>query len=164
MMKRKVKLLAAVLCAVLLMGAAYAATTGGGSAQDPLVTLSYLDGVFAPQMERRLDAMVAQAVNGLELPRQEEQGQPASLFHVVTLTRGQQLVGDVGCEVMLRVGSAICVTDEATGLIDTTDGSVLQNGGELAQNHLYMVTISVRTVEAAADTTKLLVRGPYLIV
>lgn len=162
-MKRKVKLLAAMLCAVVLMGAAYAAAAGGGSAQDPLVTLSYLDGVFAPRLESQLDAMVAQAVYELELPRQEEQGQAASVFQVVTLSKGQQLVGDVGCEVMLRVGSAKCVTSESTGLIDTTDGSVLQNGKALVKNHLYMVTISTRTVEAAADTTKLLVRGPYTI-
>ena len=163
-MKRKVKLLAAMVCVVFLMGAAYAATAGGGSAQDPLVTLSYLDSVFAPQMESRLDAMVAQAVYGLDIPQQEEQEQAASVFQVVTLTKGQQLVGDVGCEVMLRVGTAKCVTNESTGLIDTTDGSVLQDGEALVKNHLYMVTISVRTVEATADTTKVLVRGPYTIV
>lgn len=33
----------------------------------------------------------------------------------------------------------------------------------LAANHLYMVTVSTRSVTAAAPTVKLLVRGPYAI-
>ena len=32
------------------------------------------------------------------------------------------LVGDIGCEVMLRVGSAACVSPSTPGLIDETTG------------------------------------------
>lgn len=161
-MKRKLKVVAALAGVLVLTTAVYAAAAGG-SAQDPLVTLSYLEQVFAPAMEGEVDAMVADAVARLELPEQGL-GTTASVFHVVTLSKGQKLVGDVGCEAMLRVGTARCVTSESTGLIDVTDGSVLQNGKALVKNHLYMVTISVRSIEATADTTKLLVRGPYTVV
>ena len=87
----------------------------------------------------------------------------AVTFTVVTLSNGQVLTGDVGCEVMLRVGSATCVSPSTPGLIDETTAGTLNNGGSLVQNHLYMMTIEGRGVQATAATTKLLVRGSYSI-
>ena len=48
-------------------------------------------------------------------------------------------------------------------MIDTTSGANLANGRPLATNHLYMVTISPRTVTATSGTVKVLARGPYTI-
>ena len=87
----------------------------------------------------------------------------ASSFTVVTLSNGQVLTGGIGCEVMLRVGSATCVSPSNPGLIDQSNASVLNNGGALVQNHLYMMTIEGRGVKATAATTKLMVRGSYTI-
>ena len=42
-------------------------------------------------------------------------------------------------------------------------GGNLGNGKALEKNHLYMVTISTRSVSAGSETVKLLVRGPYTI-
>ena len=81
----------------------------------------------------------------------------------MTLSSGQVLKGDIGCEVMLRVGSAVCVSPSSPGLIDETSAGTLNNSGALAQNHLYMMTIENRGVKATAATTKLLVRGTYTI-
>jgi hypothetical protein len=64
---------------------------------------------------------------------------------------------------MLRVGSAVCVAPSAPGLINETDGKVLNNGGALVTNHLYMMTVEGRGVQATAATTKVLVRGTYTI-
>ena len=86
-----------------------------------------------------------------------------NVFKVVTLSQGQVLEGDVGCEVMLRIGTAACGTTDSVGLIDTTDGTVLQDGEALATNHLYMITISTRSVTATSGTVKVLARGPYTI-
>ena len=66
-------------------------------------------------------------------------------------------------EVMLRVGSAVCVSPSAPGLINETTGAVLNNGGTLVTNNLYMMTIEGRGVQATAATTKVLVRGTYTI-
>ena len=155
-----------VVLAVLLLGvtAAYAATAiAAGSQGDPLVTLSYLENIFRPQVER----MAQDAVTGYEdeltdaLNDAIDQRAGTSTFQVVTLSRGQTLTGRVGCEIMLRVGAA-AVANGSPGLIDTTDGSTL-DGGELVTNHLYMVTIDTRSVTAAAGTVRLLVRGPYTV-
>lgn len=145
---------AAALCGVL-MTTAFAAEAG--SAQDPLVTLSYLNETFMSTIMARVDEKIA-ARSGQGIG-----GESAAVFTVVTLSSGQTLTGDIGCEVMLRVGTAVCVTPSAPGLIDETAGTTLNNGGALVQNHLYMMTIENRAVRAAAATTKLLVRGSYTI-
>lgn len=145
---------ATALCAAL-MTTAFAAEAG--SPQDPLVTLSYLNETFMNTIMARVDEKIA-ARGG-----QSTGGESAADFTVVTLASGQTLTGDIGCEVMLRVGSAVCAAPSAPGLIDETAGTTLNDGGALVQNHLYMMTIENRAVRAAAATTKLLVRGSYTI-
>ena len=168
---KKLKIAAAALCVCFLFTVAYAANAG--SQTDPLVTLSYLNGTYTQQvktmvdqavkdrqaeMERSLKSILAGSGGTVTTPSGGN-----SVFTVVTLAQGQSLVGDVGCEVMLRVGAAVCGSDDSVGLIDTTAGSVLGNGQALAVNHLYMVTISTRRVTATSGTVKVLARGPYSI-
>ena len=170
------KIAAAAACVCFLLTVGYAASAG--SSGDPLVTLSYLNSTFAKQVQ----TMVNDAVTARKTEMEQALGNAAagngpvaanpgssassgggSVFSVVTLSRGQALVGDVGCEVMLRVGSATCGSPDTVGLIDTTSGDNLTDGGSLAANHLYMITIDGRSVTAVSDTVKVLVRGPYTI-
>ena len=130
-----------------LMTTALAAEAG--SSGDPLVTLSYLNDTFFNNIMQRVDQKIAERT-GQALP-------------VVTLSSGQTLNGGVGCEVMLRVGSAVCVSPSDPGLIDETTAATLANGGALVQNHLYMMTIEGRGVRATAATTKVLARGSYTV-
>ena len=120
-----------------------------GSASDPLVTLA------EPGSTARNSQLLRQS-GGTGSASSAE-------FTVVTLSKGQTLTGDIGCEVMLRIGSASCVSPSNPGLIDETTAAALNNGGALAVNHLYMMTIEGRGVKAGAATTKLLVRGTYTI-
>ena len=131
-----------------------------GSASDPLVTLSYLNETFLGQIMTQVDQKIA-ARNSQLL--QQSGGTGSAEFTVVTLSKGQTLTGGIGCEVMLRIGSASCVSPSNPGLIDETTAAALNNGGALAVNHLYMMTIEGRGVKAGAATTKLLVRGTYTI-
>ena len=155
---------AAALCGVLMTTALAAEA---GSPQDPLVTLSYLNETFLNTILNRVDEKIAARNTQLA---QQMGGQfsgigttSVSTFTVVTLSSGQILTGEIGCEVMLRVGSAVCVAPSAPGLIDETTAGTLNNGGALAQNNLYMMTIENRAVRATAATTKLLVRGTYTL-
>lgn len=138
-----------------------------GSTGDPLVTLSYLNETFLGNILSTVDQKIAarnsQIVQQLGGSVSTGGTSTASTFTVVTLSNGQTLTGQIGCEVMLRVGSAVCVSPSAPGLIDETAASTLNNGGGLVQNHLYMMTIENRGVKATAATTKLLVRGSYTI-
>ena len=141
-----------------LMTTALAAEAG--SSGDPLVTLSYLNDTFFNNIMQRVDQKIAERT-GQALPGGTSSS--AASFVVVTLNEGQTLTGGVGCEVMLRVGSAVCVSPSDPGLIDETTAATLANGGALVQNHLYMMTIEGRGVRATAATTKVLARGSYTV-
>ena len=166
---KKWKIAAAALCVCFLFTAAYAAAGSPGSQTDPLVTLSYLNGAYTKQVKDMVDQAVTARKGEMEqslkniLAGQGAAAPSSGLFSVVTLTQGQTLVGQVGCEVMLRIGAASCAGQDSVGLIDTTAGSVLGGGQALAVNHLYMVTIGPRSVTAAAPTVRVLARGPYSI-
>jgi len=153
-----------LISGLLTMTAAVASEAG--TDDDPLVTLSYLKETFMDDVMKKVDEKIAARNNQIA---QEMGGQiiggagVADTFMVVTLTNGQVLTGDIGCEVMLRVGTAVCVSPSAPGMIDETNAGILNNSGALVQNHLYMMTIEGRGVMATADTTKLLVRGGYSI-
>ena len=161
------KIVLAAACVCFLFTAAYAAAAGG--ADDPLVTLSYLDGPFMERVRALIDETLDGRKEEMEqllaevLEQHEGEIAGGNVFKVVTLSRGETLVGDVGCEVMLRIGTAKCGSAESVGLIDTTDGTVLEDKEALVTNHLYMVTISTRSVTATSNTAKVLVRGPYTI-
>ncbi len=152
---RSVLLLA--LSATLMTTVTLAAETG--SDRDPLVTLSYLNDTFFSQIMQRVDQKIADRNGQLN----QQGGSVSSSFAVVTLSQGQTLTGDIGCEILLRVGSAVCVSPSDPGLIDETTAASLSNGGALAQNHLYMMTIEGRGIQASSATVKVLVRGSYTI-
>lgn len=176
-----VRLAGLLLVSYTVLAVAVMATGGPGSEGDPLVTLSYLNETFMAQLlgkvdekletrdkelADKLDAQVQQDTQALAeklgTSANNSTGKAGS-FTVVTLSSGQTLYGEIGCEVMLRVGTASCVSSSSPGLIDGTDASTLDNGGALVQNHLYMMTIEDRGVVATAATTKLLVCGSYSI-
>ena len=162
MKKRKIALAAACVC--FLFTVAYAVNANAGGQSDPLVTKSYLDGPFLRQVQTLVDETVDARKEELKQAAGQNGGTSAgNVFTVVTLGQGQTLVGDVGCEVMLRIGTAVCGTSDSVGLIDTTTGTNLGNGGALVTNHLYMVTISTRSVTATSGTVKVLARGPYTV-
>lgn len=161
--------LAPLLVVVMIFGAmnmTVSVAAEPGSDQDPLVTLSYLNDTFLNTVLEKVDQKIAARNTEIvkQLGGQASGAESANTFSVVTLTQGQVLTGDIGCEVMLRVGTAACVSPSAPGLIDETSAGTLNNGGALEKNHLYMMTIEGRGVQATAATTKLLVRGTYTVV
>lgn len=171
--RRKTLLTTALSVGVLtlLLGAA------AGSQTDPLVTMSYLTDVNTPailkQVDAKLDSREQALVDKLDgvadTYAQEVEslvgssgGASSSVFSVVTVKAGQQLLGSTGCELLLRSGSATCVAASAPGLVDSTEGATLASGGAVQPNHLYLITADGRGLKATADAT-VMVRGSYTI-
>ena len=146
-----------LFCGIITTSVSLAAEAG--SSDDPLVTLSYLNETFMDSIMSRVDEKIAQRNS----QGQAGAGTAADTFTVVTLSNGQTLTGGIGCEVMLRVGTAVCVSPSSPGLIDESAAATRNNSGALATNHLYMMTIEGRGVRATSGTVKLLVRGSYTI-
>ena len=175
-MKQKkwpLRLLSGGLVTAALIGVAVAAGQQG-SQSDPLVTLSYLQQQALPQVLEDVDEKVAARQQELEDKLsavadgyvQEVEaalsGTGGAVYQVVELSAGQTLTGSAACELLLRSGTAACVSDSSPGLVDMTDGSTLANGGALKANHLYLATIEGRGVKASTAVT-LMVRGTYSI-
>ena len=176
------RLVGLLLVSATVLTLTVAATGGAGTSSDPLVTLSYLNEKFLPQILSEVDKKTASREQTLsnkltEQVKSETQafeqkygassgntsGGTAASFTVVTLNQGQILYMGVGCEAMLRTGSGVCVAASTPGLIDETSGAALAGGLALQQNHLYMATVDSRGVQASANSTKLLVRGNYSV-
>ncbi|MGN1001231.1 MAG: hypothetical protein ACI4PC_00545 [Oscillospiraceae bacterium] len=158
MSRKKKRILIGVVIAVLVLGGigVYAASSYG-SQSDPLITKSYLDQVLTPDMEARIQEEVDAALSAY-------QGQTGGdAFTVVTLSQGQKITCGVGCEIMLRIGTAKAAGADYPVLVDTTTAESVSNGQALTANHLYMVTIKGNGVTATASTVKLLIKGEYTI-
>ena len=150
------------LCACLAASAltALAATAGGGagSQADPLVTLSYLNETFTAQIMDRVNGLLVQRGEALEEELSAQQPE-ADAYSPVTLSAGQALYGEAGCEVVLRTGTARC--GGSGGLINVTSGGALDAGASLEANHLYLMPES-RSI-TTTDGATLLARGSYTI-
>ena len=163
----------ALTAALLGTGAALAA---GGDQNDPLVTLSYLNQTAIPQIVKKVEEKTALRQQELERSFAQLLGQYGQTWNpggapngsgagytLVTMTNGQTMSLDVGCEVLLRVGTATVRSDGSPALIDLTSGGTVNSGASLTKNHLYMSTIEGRSLTAGANTVKLLVRGGYSV-
>ena len=160
----------AVVLTLLTAAGVAAAATDAGSSKDPLITLSYLEEVYTPQVLERADSLLTERNAQLEkdliaaaakLTKEAAYESPdapaqgtAVVYTPVTLESGQTLTLSLGAEVMLRGGS---VTGQS-GLADTTGGTF--GGGALTRNHLYL---STQDGQALNGSGELLVRGTYNI-
>jgi len=165
-MKKNRRLFCAVaIAAVFALMSVTAFAADPGSKKDPLVTLGYLQEVFFGEIMDEVDERIEERNEEIakEVSGTLETSGGGDTFSVVTLSNGQVLTGEIGCEVMLRVGNAVCTSPSAPGLIDETNASTLNSGGALLQNHMYMMTIEGRGVKATSDTVKVLVRGGYTV-
>ncbi|MCL2003405.1 MAG: hypothetical protein FWG72_05300 [Oscillospiraceae bacterium] len=89
---------------------------------------------------------------------------PLEAFAVrVVVPAGGTLHLPEGSSVMRRTGAATVSAPSGVGLINLTEGSELGNGGSLAVNNLYTVTMAAgRDVRCSAESI-LFVWGPYII-
>ena len=180
MKKRKLRTALCVMLVGTVLAAFVAIAAEAGSQGDPLVTLSYLNDTFLGQMLGKVDSKIGEQNQTIrqELEQRIDQAEQEILgqvtgtgtvsgttasYHEVTLSDGQTLYGSAGCEVMLRSGSASCVSEgkSTPGLVGISGGGTINHGSALKENHLYTMTAD-RGVKASGAVT-LLVRGSYTI-
>lgn len=176
-MKKRKKwtvLASALALTALCVGAAFAAN---GDQNDPLITLSYLQQTVIPDVVSQVETKSMARQKELEQTfsnqitqyKQDVAGLAGSgsgggaSYTLVTLVSGQTMSLSVGCEVLLRIGTVTVNAATSPALIDVSAGGTINAGTSLTKNHLYMATISDRTLTPTAATVKLLVRGDYSV-
>lgn len=168
--KRLVTIASFIIGIILIVGIWAVAATNYGSQSDPLITLSYITDVLTGQITNKVNAQIDTKVTALKTELETRLTQLESAngtgdsaeFTVISLSSGQTLTGNIGTELMLRVGTAVCSAASSPGLIDSTSAEILENGGSMIKNHMYLITINGRGIKATADVM-VLVRGQYTI-
>ena len=122
---------------VALCTAAVLATSG--SEEDPLISKSYLESVFLNTVKTEMS------------------------FEVVSLAAGQQIVGDAGCEMILRMGKATIFSTEKGGISDVTIGGDHKGGSDMPANHLLIVPVGDGRGITAETDVLVMVKGKYAV-
>lgn len=145
------------------------------STEDPLVTLSYLTNIFQPKIERSItttEEELRQEIAALKaLIGTDDSGSTAAAqadsYEVLYLLKGEQILAESQCELILRSGSAQIVSPFADqGIADLTEGTELYTGTALQKNHLLLVPRGGdgRGTVVTSDAAYIMVRGEYSIV
>lgn len=123
------------LCVLLAAGVWALAA---GDAEDPLASLSYLEGTFSRTVERKVDrALDASDVALLERLETGELTEAAATWQETRLKEGDTLRGVTGTNVLLLAGGAQ-VTYASGAVVDVTTGTVVPSGTALSVDHRYI--------------------------
>ncbi len=87
----------------------------------------------------------------------------SNLFQTVRFSSGTTVYGSVGTEILWRIGTATCVSSGSPGLIDVTTGEDLAAGGQLRQNHHYVVSMADGRGFKCTSDVVILIKGPYTV-
>ncbi|MBR5506562.1 MAG: hypothetical protein IKV88_00770 [Clostridia bacterium] len=108
-----------------------------GGSDDPLITLSYVEDVLIPQMKSYVDSSVANTSSG----SQNVTVEGGLYFNIVNVSKGQTIIGDRSCQMILRMGSGKIVATQKGGIADVTLGYDLANGADAPANHLLIIPV-----------------------
>lgn len=144
----KKRIIAALLCLALLLpfGTVHAA----GSAGDPLISQSYINGTFIPGVISAVKSMVAQAVENYlrELAEEAKNAPPGMVTQLIS--PGGSIAMATGQTVILLSGSAQ-ISISSGSVVNATVGYEAYNGA-LNLSHRYIVCEeSAATVEIITD-------------
>ncbi len=136
------------------------------SVDDPLVSLSYVNDILAPEIVEQVMAKVeAEYIKISDISAAS-----AGSYTNISLTKGQTLMADACCEVILADGAATVIVTAASnvengaGICDLTAGSMIVNGELLAVSHYLVIPkADGRGIVVTSDTANIMVRGEYHI-
>lgn len=111
-----------------------------GTIDDPLVTKGYVDSQISSLVETQIEEYLEK--NG------GTSSATSSSLEVITLSPGDTLYADEGTELILRVGKAYAVSNDANGIPDVTEGTNLEAGAEIPRDHLLLFPREGRGIRA----------------
>lgn len=139
---------------ILLFGVALAGAAGigePGSADDPLVTRSYVES----QMNSRVQGQVNDTVKA--------HADKYMAWKVADLSPGQQLEAKAGAEIIVRAGRTLVVDPVGSGIPDVTKGGNIIAGQVVELDHLLIVPRTDGRGISAQTKSIVMYRGEILI-
>lgn len=166
-MKKRVTFLGTMVLTLavgVLIGQIGSASSGStpGSADDPLVTKSYVDQKLA-----NLGSTGNTGTTPAPAPSTGGSTTPVAgvdTFTVVQVPAGKTLKGGEGTEMILRSGSATIIASSNGGVTDITGGQDLAQGVAVDKNHMLLIPRNDgRGLKIGDYQAFVMVRGTYTI-
>jgi hypothetical protein len=153
-----------------------------GTAEDPVVTKSYVDQRLAELGLGNGSSGDAPAATSTEAPTPTPTGAPAAegsggsstdsgtetagAIKVINVPAGKTLLAADGAEVVVRAGKAVAYSPDSNGIADVTDGIDIKSGSSVPQNHLILFPRGGRGISSAPGMKTgltVMVKGGYEI-
>lgn len=165
-MKKNKRILVTVIVIALIasLTAGYIALADAGSSDDPLVSLSYLTGVFKPELLNEVDSRVNTKVSEAIASQGQTGTSSGYVYKAIEVFAGQSVLGGEGTELILRSGEALSVCPGMNGLVDATGGMDLKGGLAVSQNHVYIIPREDGRGITMATDGYVMIKGAYRIV
>ncbi len=165
-MNKITKYLNIVVLVIALLSLFVSASGEYSSKDDPLVSLSYLEDIFGPDVMSK----IIDKIDGDYVKITDISSISGGEYTPVSMTKGNTFMASSACEVIVLSGSSVAVVtshDNVTkgaGLSDLTAGTVITSGTVLPENHYIVIPKSDgRGFTVTSDTLTVLVRGEYNI-
>ena len=165
-MKKSSKVSIVILLLLAMLTICVSADGEYSSKDDPLVSLSYVNDVLGPEIM----AQVMAKVEAEYVKISDVSTLSAGQYTYLTLSKGQTLMAQSCCELIVLDGSASAVITSAfnisagAGISDLTAGKVAINGTVVANNsYLIIPKADGRGITVTSDSANILVRGEYNI-
>ncbi|MBQ7399182.1 MAG: hypothetical protein IJW06_01795 [Clostridia bacterium] len=190
MKKKKITVIVSILFGVLLTVFAVLSTSAY-SDNDPLITLSYLEEIFAPSLK---DEIIAE-VSGITPAENEEEYVPAiseseetpesvdsaesvenvdsqqfdesKSYTLLELSLGQTVMADSICEFIVRPGSRVAAISPfpTQGIADITNGVEVLSGETISINAYCLIPRGAdgRGLSVISEKAYIMIRGDYTI-
>lgn len=150
-----------------------------GTAEDPVVTKSYVDqqiqqalkggGGSTPQAttpSTSTGGSTGTPGTSAGTPAGGNNSAAANQVEIVELKPGKKLIAAAGAEFIVRAGKAAIYSEDQNGVADLTDGKDITNGGAVTNNHLLSFPRAGRGIQHQEGQTHpltVMVRGGYSI-
>lgn len=142
---------------LLLCGVGIYAAATGGSSDDPLVSLSYLNGTYTDTVRQKVDALLS----GGETP--VSSASSAAGWTEARLKSGDALSGSTGTNMMVSAGNVV-VSFSSGAVVDATVGAEIASGSTLDARHRYIVAEDTSAVFSVFGKTAVVnYQGPYAV-
>ncbi|WP_410512623.1 hypothetical protein PaeBR_22105 [Paenibacillus sp. BR2-3] len=138
--------------------------TQPGTADDPVVTKSYVDQQIQKALGGSVTTPSATAAPAPQTPGTGSSDSDAVV--IVDVKPGQTLIASAGAEFIVRTGKAIIYSTDSNGVADLTDGKDLSNGQAVPTNHLLSYPRDGRGIAVQNGLTSglvVMVRGGYTL-
>ena len=176
MSKRKLTVIFSIILGTVLTVCAVF-TASAYSDNDPLITLSYLQEIFAPALKQEIvsETGIGQAENSVPA-MSENSGNAESVdnaakanssYTLIELVKGQTVTANSICEFIVRPGSHVAVVSpfEAQGVADITNGTEILADQEISINAYCLIPRGGdgRGLKVIGEKAYIMIRGDYTI-